>query len=287
MAVLLATQGVFSQTVYEAGSAVLSRGASLNNCAFCFGGRQIQNIGGPENGTATFDGVRVPCGGVYPLTVYFHSGDDRAFTITINENARFDVIFHPSAGSHQESRQTVLVPLNAGTNTITFSNAHEFGPDLDAIVIGSSPIESFSISGTVSNFSGRRLAGVEVFLSGLFMRMKTMTDARGGYQFPFLPRGDYYVRPQETGLFFSPYEQFCRLSPSNTIHADFAVRNLAAQRKTISVMELGKWRIRYDLAHGLADIFFDGKLLIPRVFAEVRLPQAVTSLDYQTRKVRR
>src|SRR5579885_486811 len=201
LAVLLATQGVFSQTVYEAGSAVLSRGASLNNCAFCFGGRQIQNIGGPENGTATFDGVRVPCGGVYPLTVYFHSGDDRAFTITINENARFDVIFHPSAGSHQESRQTVLVPLNAGTNTITFSNAHEFGPDLDAIVIGSSPIESFSISGTVSNFSGRRLAGVEVFLSGLFMRMKTMTDARGGYQFPFLPRGDYYVRPQETGLF--------------------------------------------------------------------------------------
>ena len=50
-------------------------------------------------------------------------------------------------------------------------------------------------------------------------------------------------------------------------------------------MQLGEWRIEYDLAHGLADIFFDGKILIPHAFAEVRLPQTVTSMDYQTRKV--
>ena len=50
-------------------------------------------------------------------------------------------------------------------------------------------------------------------------------------------------------------------------------------------MKLGKWRIEYDLAHGLVDILFDGKMLIPNAFAEVRLPQAVTSMDYQTRKV--
>jgi alpha-galactosidase len=37
----------------------------------------------------------------------------------------------------------------------------------------------------------------------------------------------------------------------------------------------------------VADIFCDGKILLPRVFAVVKLPEAVTSRDYQTRKISR
>jgi alpha-galactosidase len=57
--------------------------------------------------------------------------------------------------------------------------------------------------------------------------------------------------------------------------------------RKISIMQAGRWRIEYDLANGVADILCDGKILIPRTFAVVRLPETVTSADYQTRKVTR
>ena len=79
-------------------------------------------------------------------------------------------------------------------------------PNLDDIVVGDSPVDSFRISGSVKDSDGAPLAGVEVFLSGQFMQMKTVTDAQGGYEFTFLPKGDYYVRPQSPETFFSPYE---------------------------------------------------------------------------------
>jgi alpha-galactosidase len=280
----LSFQAALSQTIYQAGSAALSSGAKATDCSFCSGGQQVQNIGGPENGTVTFDRVYVPRGGLYPITVRFNIGDDRASTITVNASAQFNVIFHPTADPNQDSRQTVFIPLNGGNNSIAFNNAHESAPSLVDLVVGSSPVDSFRISGSINNPDGAPLPGVEVFLSGQFVGMKTVTDAQGGYEFPFLPKGDYYVRPQEPGMFFSPYEKFCPAWVTNTNSQNFAATKLASWRKDMAVMQVGKWRIEYDLAHGLADIFCDGKILIPGAFAEVRLPQAVTSMDYQTRK---
>ena len=219
------------------------------------------------------------------MTVYFNVGDDRAFTITVNGRTRLDVIFHPTAGANEDSSQMMLVPLNAGSNSIAFNNPHEFGPNLDDIVIGDSPVDSFQISGSVKDSDGVPSPGFDVFLSGQFREMKTVTDAQGDYEFPFLPKGDYYIRPQKPETFFSPYEMFCPASATNARNHDFAVTNLTTQQKDVSVMQLGKWRIEYDRAHGLADIFFDGAMLIPRAFAEVRLPQAVTSMDYEVRTV--
>src|ERR1017187_7891043 len=170
----LSFQAAISQTTYQAESAVLSNGAKAADCPFCSGGRQVQNIGGPDNGTVTFDHVQVPRGGLYPMTVYFNVGDDRASTITVNGSARFDVIFHPAAGPNRDSSQTMLVPLNAGTNSIAFNNAHEFAPNLDDIVIGRSPVDSFRIIGSFKNSDGAPLPGVEVFLSGQFMEIETM-----------------------------------------------------------------------------------------------------------------
>ncbi len=283
----LSFQTAISQTTYQAESAVLSNGAKAADCTFCSGGQQVQNIGGPDNGTVTFDQVQIPKGGLYPMTVYFNIGDDRAASVTVNGSARFDVIFHPTAGANQDSSQTVLVPLDGGTNTIAFNNAREFALNLDDIVIGSSPADSSQISGSVKDSNGAPLPGVEVFLSGQFMEIETVTDAEGIYEFPFLPKGDYYVRPQKPETFFLPYEKFCPASATNAGSQDFTATKLTTRQKDVSVMQSGKWRIEYDLSHGLADIFFDGKMLIPNAFAEVRLPQAVTSMDYQARKVTR
>lgn len=282
---LLFFRTAMSQTTYEAESAVLSNGPEAVDCSFCSGGQQVQNIGGPDNGTVTFACVRVPRGGLYPVTVHFNVGDDRAATVTVNGKAQFDVIFHPAAGPSRDSSQTIVVPLNAGTNSIAFGNAHEFAPNLDDIVVGSSPVDSFQISGSVKAANGTPLPGVEVFLTGPFTEIETLADAQGDYEFPFLPKGEYYVRPEGLGTLFSPYEKYCPVPAAGARGQDFTVTNLNAQHEVVSVMELGKWRIEYDLADGLADIFFDGKLLIPRAFAEARLPQVVTSGNYPTRKV--
>jgi alpha-galactosidase len=53
----------------------------------------------------------------------------------------------------------------------------------------------------------------------------------------------------------------------------------------VSVLESGQWRIEYDLTSGLADISFGGKLLIAHAYAEVRLPESVTSRDYKFHRV--
>src|ERR1035441_5169138 len=104
----LSIQAALSQTTYQAESAVLSKGAKAADCSFCSGGQQVQNIGGPDNGTVTFDRVQGPHGGLYPMMVYFNVGDDRAATIAVNGSARFDVIFHPAAGPNRDSSQTML-----------------------------------------------------------------------------------------------------------------------------------------------------------------------------------
>lgn len=223
----LLTQTVLAQTTYEAESAMLSSGAKAVSCSFCSGGQEVENIGGPDDGTVRFDMVQVPCGGLYPVTVFFSVGDDRAFAITVNGRTRFDVIFHPAAGASRDSRQTVLLPFNAGTNSITFNNADEFTPHLDDIVIGGAPAHSFRISGSVKNLAGAPMPGVEVFLTGQFIRMRTVTDAHGDYEFPFLPNGDYYVRPQKPGIFFSPYEGYCPVTAASA--AGTAVEDFAAK----------------------------------------------------------
>ena len=278
-------QIAFSQTTYEAESATLSGGAYSDDCETCSGGRQVRSVGGENSGKVTFDHVAVPRAGLYPMTVLYSVGDDRSFIITVNSNAQFDSIFYKTTrrNSDADSSKTILVPLNAGENTIAFGNAEEYGPDLDSIVVGEAPVGSSRISGSIKNADGSPLADIEVSLSGGF-KMKTATDAQGRYEFPFLPKGDYYVRPSSP-TFLSPYEHFCA-ADTNLDDQDFIVRSSPDDaKKNISVMQLGKWRIDYSLATGTADIFSGGKILIPGAFAAVRLPETVTSMDYKTRKI--
>ena len=54
-----------------------------------------------------------------------------------------------------------------------------------------------------------------------------------------------------------------------------------------AVVEAGKWRMEYNLKNGTADIFCGGKILIPQVFAVVRLRETVTSKDFRTHKFSR
>lgn len=280
---LVAAQTVFSQTTYEAESAALANGARVFNCKTCSGGKQVGFIGGENNGTVTFT-VRAKAAGLYPVTVYYHVGDDRPLTITVNTNARWDLIFPRTTGDGEISSRIVSVPLNAGDNVIAFNHAEEFAPDLDRIVVPPTPAASTAIAGSVTSAAGAPLGGVEVDLSGFGFEMKAVTDARGRYGFPFLPPGNYYVRA-EAPLPFAPYEHFCPATNATFHGQDFTARKPAA--KNPALLRLGQWRIEYDLANGTADIFFAGKPLLRNIFAAARLPETVTSLDYRRRKITR
>ena len=52
-----------------------------------------------------------------------------------------------------------------------------------------------------------------------------------------------------------------------------------------SLMQSGQWQIEYDLSTGLADISFAGKPLISNAYAEVRVPEPVTSRDYKFHRI--
>ena len=283
----LAANPVFSQTAYEAESARLAGGAYADNCPTCSGGRQVRNIGGENGGTVTFNRVRVPQAGLWPVTVLYNVGDDRSFAITVNDDWRTDLIFYRTVqrGKEADSSRTILLPLQAGDNTIEFGMAEENAPDLDAIVIGTAPADSESISGVIEKPDGTPLAGVAVGLSGLFSQAKTVTDMAGHYRFPFLPKADFYVRPVSPGKPLVPFEIHCPATVTNRVRADFMVRGPAVGKRNKAVMALGKWRIEYDLATGCADIYSGERLFISHAFAVARVPATVTSMDYPSRQI--
>lgn len=281
----IAAKVAIAQVIYEAESAALSNGARVADCKNCSGNKQVGYVGGDDNGTVTFERVVAPRGGLYPMTVRYNTGD-RTFTIVVNTNTRLEAIFPqaPFSKSDDVNLKTVLVPLNEGLNTIAFNNEDEYAPDLDAIVIGDEPVEAGKISGAIKNSNGLPMTNVDVSLLGFGFETKTKTDMQGRYQFPFLPKGDYYVRPKAAGTFFAPYENFCAADETNA-EKDFTTRTPGSSSTNISVMQSGKWRIEYDLENGTADVFCNGKILLPKVFAAARAPQSITSLDYKNRKV--
>lgn len=42
---------------------------------------------------------------------------------------------------------------------------------------------------------------------------------------------------------------------------------LAGRPKDMAVIQAGRWRVDYNLTSGTADIFCDGRILIPRTYA--------------------
>ncbi len=107
----------------------------MQSCSACLDGEVVGYIG--EGGTLTFPNVTESTAGSYTMTVYYVDGDSgRNATITVNGTAT-TVAFTGTGNSNWDTVQTktVTVTLKAGTNTIEFSNASAYAPDIDHILV--------------------------------------------------------------------------------------------------------------------------------------------------------
>ena len=126
-----------SPNVYEADSSAntLAGGAVVSSCSACLDGKDVGYIG--DGGTLTFPDITETTAGSHTLTVYYVDGDaGRSAVITVNGTAT-TVAFTGTNNSNWDTvqTQTVTVSLNAGTNTIEFSNPSAYAPDIDHIVV--------------------------------------------------------------------------------------------------------------------------------------------------------
>jgi len=278
------SQPLFSQIIYEAEKAELTSGAFMKSNEKSSGGAVASGIGGEKNGMVIFSKISVAKTGLYPMTVSYFINDDRSFTIRANQEAiPQELIFLNNAAHNEVSSKIVLIPLNAGDNSIEFSNADEGSPDVDKITIAEEPVQSFAISGTISSENSGSLAGINVRLSGQINRA-TKTDKNGRYEFNYLPSGSYEIKPMLSGNAFAPYSKLVSIVNSNSDHQNFS-KSAFSSSKNIELMKSGKWQVEYNLDNGTACIFNNDHLLIADAFAVVKVPEAISSIDLKSRKV--
>jgi alpha-galactosidase len=123
------------QNIYEADASgnTLSGQAVLLSCD-CLDGNSIGYIGNDPANFVTINNVQAPAGGSYEMTVYASVDGTRSFSASVNGGIPVKIDMTGTSFSVPSISGTV-VELNAGSNSIQFSNATAWAPNLDHIVL--------------------------------------------------------------------------------------------------------------------------------------------------------
>jgi len=134
-------------TYYEAESPVnlLAGEAKGASSAFCSGGQKVGYVGQKGN-TLTFPNVKAEKSGTYCLLVYYCSGENRTFTLTVNGEDRYDLTKLNSGDYVHPAVAAVTVDLKAGNNFIVFGNDAAYAPDLDRIAVSDKLVSELDLS---------------------------------------------------------------------------------------------------------------------------------------------
>ena len=128
-------------TYYEAevSTNTLAGGARIVTCSACSGGHAIGYIG--SGGTLSINGVQASSSGNYVLILdYVDADGGRTVNLSINGATATSIFLAGTNGASWDTsvhRYTTIVALNAGSNTIAFSNSAAYAPDVDRIGISS------------------------------------------------------------------------------------------------------------------------------------------------------
>jgi hypothetical protein len=128
-------------TAYQAASSAntLAGGAVVQTCSTCYGGEKVGYVG--EGGTLTYNDVSVPTSGTYNVTIIYCDGSatGRPADITVDGGAPQALSFTPTGSFTTVGAMTVTAALTAGDNTIEFSDPTAYTPDMNEIIVASSP----------------------------------------------------------------------------------------------------------------------------------------------------
>jgi alpha-galactosidase len=143
-----------SFTTYEAEAAQLTGSASAGGCSYCSGGAYVGSFGAGTQNAVTFNNVNVSRAGNYQLEVDYTEDGPRSFYVYVNGGSPIELDVN---GSSWDSPQFLLLPvqLNAGTNTIVFTNPNPSGyaPGLDSITVGPL-VNNANLSAAITRKSG-------------------------------------------------------------------------------------------------------------------------------------
>jgi hypothetical protein len=124
-------------TVYQAASPAntLAGGAVAAICPTCYGGEKVGYVG--EGGTLTYNNVSVPTSGTYNVIIIYCDGSatGRQADITVDGGRPQLLSFTPTGSFDTVGAMTVT----AGNNTIELSNPAAYAPDMNEIIVSSSP----------------------------------------------------------------------------------------------------------------------------------------------------
>ncbi len=145
---------------YEAESSAntLAGGAVVAACSGCSGGSKVGYVG--LGGTLQFNNIQASSSGTATVTIYYIDGDTgRSAQMSVNGGTLTTITFHGTNDANWNVVQslTVSVSLNAGNNTIKFSNASASAPDFDRITVA--PTSSPSSSNYEAESSANTLGG--------------------------------------------------------------------------------------------------------------------------------
>jgi hypothetical protein len=146
-----------TQTVYEADATanVVTGGAVVEACDYewgysCLDGNEAGYIG--NTGTITLNNVNASTAGAYNMTIYGMVNGTRYYDVSVNGGAASAATLTGTSFAIP-SVAGMQVQLNEGANSIEFSNASGWTPDLDHIVISmqGAQTSSFNIAYPISS----------------------------------------------------------------------------------------------------------------------------------------
>ncbi len=120
----------------EAPGNQLTGSAKVNECNGCASGLKVGDLG--VNSSLTVDGLTVDRAGTYDVTVSYVDGSaGRPVAIAVNGGPSRRVVLGGGGDDRWDRPQgeTLRLDLARGTNTLTFSEAGDYVPDIDRVTV--------------------------------------------------------------------------------------------------------------------------------------------------------
>lgn len=122
---------------YEGEMGTYANGARTVSCSSCSGGESAGWLGGPSNGTVTFDQIWSNDDTTTTITIQYRNGDStpRFGAVVVNGDTPLQIEYLPSDSSVCNS--TLHTFLQKGKNTLTFGGAGNatYAADVDRLIV--------------------------------------------------------------------------------------------------------------------------------------------------------